>query len=219
MKEKEKQQGKERYLGKNRRAGRAAGGGAQWVLTKKREGKWEGKRGGTCVCVYWTWGLAAMCRVASVPADDGPGDLATGRAICSAAVWNGTLATVTCTARKTHISRPRRGISSGPAPPAPHRGLWLVNHVSGAAVKRYCCDEGGQPRRRNSPHCCPQLAVALAHVESPLCAFAFRSWLILSMPYFFFSFQFSFVFSFFNWLSELPSLFLPPRQYAGKTAC
>lgn len=51
----------------------------------KRE-KENGKRRGTCVCVYWTWGIVAVRRVASVPGDEGPGDLATVRAISSTAV-------------------------------------------------------------------------------------------------------------------------------------
>lgn len=92
MKEKEKQQGKERYLGKKKEEceEEEGKGGAQQVVTKrgKENGKRRGKReGAKCVCVYWTWGIACMRRVASVPGDDeGLCDLATVRAISSAAV-------------------------------------------------------------------------------------------------------------------------------------
>lgn len=91
MKEKEKQHGKERYLGgKKRRIARRKERGAQQVVTKrgKENGKRRGKReGAKCVCVYWTWGIARVRRVASVPGDDeGLCDLATVRAISSAAV-------------------------------------------------------------------------------------------------------------------------------------
>lgn len=91
MKEKEKQQGKERYLGEKggaRRGGRGGGGTASH--DKEREGKWEEKRkerGGVCVCVYWSWGIACVRCVASVPGNsEGLCDLATVRAISSAAV-------------------------------------------------------------------------------------------------------------------------------------
>lgn len=77
MKEKENQQGKDRYLGGKKEECEEEGA---WVAgrDKEREGKWkekrekEGGRGRKCVCVYCTWGIVCLCRAASVPGAKGP---------------------------------------------------------------------------------------------------------------------------------------------------
>lgn len=121
------------------------------------------------LCVY----CVTLSPVTKVGEGVGWVDLATVRPISSSAVWNGSLATVTCKAHpntETYISGLRGFHLAGT--PTPHQVLWLMNHVSSSVVKRYCCDRGELQIRGNSLHNCPQPTHWLASKD--LCTFAFR---------------------------------------------
>lgn len=84
MKEKEKQQREREVLGEKGVQGGRGGGTAG--PDKEREGKWEEKREerrNVCMCLL---DMGNCGRVPLSPATRGPGDLATVRAISSAAV-------------------------------------------------------------------------------------------------------------------------------------
>ena len=189
---------------------RATGGSKEG---KKREERKEKE----CVYVF----IERVCN--TVSSERGWGgvdwvDLATVRPISSSAVWNGSLATVTCKAQpstETYISGLRGFHLAGT--PTPHQFLRLMNHVSSSVVKKILLWQGWTTNPRQLPPQLPSTTRWLASKD--LCTLAFRRcppeqtfnlwscwWCTL------------FVSSLFNRISELiPFLLL--RQYAEKAAC